>query len=218
MNIKNKALVLDLDDTLYSELDYLISAYQFIATKLERNNSQELYEKMFFLFKNDKNVFDFLIKNYKQMDKEQLLYWYRFHEPRIVLFNGVLECLGLLKNKYKFAIITDGRSFTQRNKIRALNIESYLDEIVISEEIGTEKPHLNNFKIVEKNLQCQSYIYVGDNPKKDFVTPNTLGWNTICLLDQGNNIHKQDFEQEILFLPKKKVNSWYKILDELSVN
>ena len=55
---------------------------------------------------------------------------------------------------------------------------------------------------------CQSFIYVGDNVKKDFITPNALGWKTICLKDDGRNIHKQDFtltpEQA---LPKKTILS-----------
>ena len=39
----NKVLVLDLDDTLYSELNYLKSAYHSIASELSDNNNQ-LYD------------------------------------------------------------------------------------------------------------------------------------------------------------------------------
>ena len=35
---------------------------------------------------------------------------------------------------------------------------------------------------------------MGDNLKKDFLTPNRLGWQTVCLRDDGRNIHKQDGE------------------------
>lgn len=38
---------------------------------------------------------------------------------------------------------------------------------------------------------CQSFIYVGDNVKKDFITPNALGWKTICIKDDGRNIHSK---------------------------
>ena len=27
--------------------------------------------------------------------------------------------------------------------------------------------------------------------EKDFIAPNKLGWTTVCLLDNGMNIHKQ---------------------------
>ena len=35
------------------------------------------------------------------------------------------------------------------------------------------------------------YFYIGDNPQKDFITPNELGWTTIGLMDNGQNIHTQ---------------------------
>lgn len=30
--------------------------------------------------------------------------------------------------------------------------------------------------------------------KKDFVAPNRLGWRTVCLKDDGRNIHSQNIE------------------------
>lgn len=45
---------------------------------------------------------------------------------------------------------------------------------------------------MERYLKCHDFTYVGDNVKKDFIAPNVLGWTTICLKDDGRNIHKQD--------------------------
>lgn len=39
-----------------------------------------------------------------------------------------------------------------------------------------------------------TYMCVSDNLKKDFIAPNALGWETVCPLDDGRNIHKQDFD------------------------
>jgi len=44
-----------------------------------------------------------------------------------------------------------------------------------------------------------------------FIIDVLLGWQTICLVDAGNNIHKQEFTKEFLYLPNKKINK----LDEL---
>ena len=38
-----------------------------------------------------------------------------------------------------------------------------------------------------------------------------MGWLTICLNDQGNNIHKQDFSLPNEFLPDIRVSSWQEI-------
>jgi putative hydrolase of the HAD superfamily len=51
-----------------------------------------------------------------------------------------------------------------------------------------------------------NYYYVGDNTSKDFVAPNRLGWTTICLLDDGRNIHKQDFSLPQDMLPQHKIS------------
>jgi putative hydrolase of the HAD superfamily len=47
-----------------------------------------------------------------------------------------------------------------------------------------------------------AYYYIGDNPAKDFQAPNHLGWTTICLLDDGRNIHPQDFTLSPQMLPQ----------------
>ncbi len=73
----------------------------------------------------------------------------------------------------------------------------------ISEEIGSIKPHSVAFDTVAQQHPDSRIIYVADNPVKDFVRPNELGWLTIGLVDHGWNIHPQDPSQlEDRFLPK----------------
>ena len=44
---KNRVVVFDLDDTLYKEQDYLLSAYREIATSLESDYAQEgVFDRM----------------------------------------------------------------------------------------------------------------------------------------------------------------------------
>ena len=44
---------------------------------------------------------------------------------------------------------------------------------------------------MSKFPECQ-YYYIGDNVKKDFITPNKLGWKTIGMRDVDSvNIHSQ---------------------------
>lgn len=205
--MKTKALVLDLDDTLYAEIDFLYSGYEHIAKRLEPEHWEPLFTQLVERYHAGENAFQFLTEKY-QVTLNTLLEWYRFHSPNISLFKNVVEILNQLQPEYKFAVITDGRSITQRNKLKALKLENLLDYVVISEEIGSEKPALQNYQAVENALQCDKYIYIGDNPKKDFVTPNKLGWETICLRDKGRNIHKQDFNIQPEFLPHLYLSEW----------
>ncbi len=192
MDIKvntNTVVVFDLDDTLYNELDYLQSAYKSIAVFLEPDNWKPLYSRMFSMYRSKVNVFEFLSGFYK-IDSKALIDMYRNHKPEIQLFDGVLDLLDAIKFKNgKTGLITDGRANTQRAKIESLGISEYFDKIVISEEIGSEKPSLANFKAIENALQGNVYYYIADNLSKDFIAPNALGWKSIALIDNGKNIH-----------------------------
>lgn len=215
--MKDKALVLDLDDTLYSELDFLKSGYKYIARKLSSADYEMLYDKLIRLYLSGENVFNHIVDLYPKVKIGDLLDWYRYHEPSIFLYNYVYETLFLASKKYKLAVITDGRSITQRNKLTALGLDNILDDVIISEEIGSEKPSLNNFKLVDDHLGCIEYIYIGDNVKKDFITPNKLGWTTICLLDRGFNIHKQDFSLPMSYQPHYVVKDWLSVRKLLKI-
>ncbi|QTV06618.1 HAD family hydrolase [Faecalibacter bovis] len=208
----NKFIIFDLDDTLYYEIDFLKSAYNEISILLDNINREELYNRMLFLFYSGKNVFNYLTDRYS-VTLDQLLFLYRNHKPNIVLNEGGIEIINKAKSlNYKLGLITDGYSITQRNKLKALEIENYFDKIIISEEFGSTKPNENNYKaFVTEGIY--EFFYIGDNTKKDFITPNKLGWTTICLLDNGVNIHKQDNNLPVQYLPQNYINNLKEILD-----
>lgn len=186
---KNTILVFDLDDTLYNELEYLKSAYIYIAKKLEPLDWKPLFVSMFSKYRCNLDVFSELSNRYN-IEKTELITYYREHFPNIKPFPGVVELFTSIKrNKGIIGIITDGRAKTQRNKIEALGLTPYIDHCVISEEVGTEKPCEENYRIMERKFGPGNYYYLADNLKKDFITPNALGWNTMGILDNGLNIH-----------------------------
>lgn len=209
--MKGKYFIFDLDDTLVPEIDYLQSAYKEIALSLA---DEQLFDRMFNWYQEGQDVFNLVAKLYS-ISKEDLLQKYRCHYPVIQLTHGALEVLQEVKRKgHLLGLITDGRSITQRNKLKALGIENYFDKIIISEEFGSTKPSKRNFEVFE-NASIADYFYIGDNVTKDFLTPNVLGWNSICLLDQGKNIHKQDFSVSEEFLPQYKITSLIELLEFL---
>lgn len=194
MDIKidsNTVIVFDLDDTLYNELDYLKSAYKSIALFLDPNDWKQLYSRMFSMYRCKINVFE-VISNTYNIEIKVLVEMYRNHQPEIQLFEGVLDVFDAIKSKNgRIGMITDGRSNTQRAKLQSLGILKFLDEIIISEEIGSEKPSIANFKAIEKSLSGTTYYYIADNLKKDFISPNNLGWKSVALIDNGKNIHAE---------------------------
>jgi putative hydrolase of the HAD superfamily len=193
----------DLDDTLYKEIDYLRSAYREIAlyaTHGDRLCGSDLLALMMQTFRNGGNAFRQLNKTLKNNTPiETYLQMYRSHRPDINLAEEVRLTLDELKAAgCTLAIITDGRSVQQRNKIAALGLDRWIaqDDIIISEEIGTEKPSEANYlQVMQRHPEMGRFVYVGDNPAKDFITPNRLGWTTVCLRDNGENIHLQKFNE-----------------------
>lgn len=207
----NKVIVFDLDDTLYKEKDFLCSAYKEIADRIERTYSlEQVFPFMMTAWSKRKDVFAMLIAHWNlPIKKDELLDMYRKHKPNIRIEVHIQSLLERLALRYKLGLITDGRSVTQRNKIQALHIGNWIKErnIVISEEFGSEKPSLNNYIYFQHKYPDAQYVYVGDNPAKDFLAPNILGWKTVCLLDNGENIHKQRFDLDTRFLPKYCIKS-----------
>lgn len=209
--MKNKIFVFDLDDTLYKEIDFLYSAYREIARWVELKFSlKDIYSFMLRAYENKSDVFSLLIRTYDlPLTKDDLLDMYRLHFPVICLDGDTEGVLNILSLNYKLGMITDGRSITQRYKYRALELDRFIDDndLVISEEFGSEKPSEKNFLFFQDKYINADFFYIGDNLRKDFITPNRLGWTTICLIDDGRNIHSQDFSCPEIYLPQLAINN-----------
>lgn len=222
-----RVICFDLDDTLYKEIDYLKSAYWEIAEYAAGQSTDcsdsvksltiQAFNRMLTAYHGRLNAFEelnkFLGLNLPMSDYLDI---YRNHKPKIALSEDVVRTLDTLKEHgMRIGLITDGRSVQQRNKINALGLGKWIDEkdIVISEEFGSEKPSLANYKyFMERYPECNDFTYVGDNLKKDFIAPNSLGWMTICLKDDGRNIHKLDtFPIAEEAKPKRNVRSLIEI-------
>ncbi len=210
-------IVFDLDDTLYKEIDYQTSGYNAVCQWIQSVYGRSLWKELQSLRAAD--VPDLLSELCRFAGlpvtvKESLLWVYRLHHPSISLSSEIAEFLRNLNSNFHVAILTDGRSTTQRLKLKALALDhlpSY-----ISEEYASEKPSSYRFKLIMRDLPAGRYVYVGDNPQKDFIAPNALGWRTFGVRDQGRNIHTQNLEGlGFNQLPNQWVNSLEEILDYL---
>ena len=207
---KNTHIVFDLDDTLYKEIDFVKSAYIYVCKYIRSRFGIDFFSQIQECIDDGINFYDYIISKLHHKHNfsiEKYLELYRFHYPKLSLSADTTEFLNNISDrKIGFSIITDGRSISQNNKIKALGLSHLAQNIIISEETGFEKPHVNNFKIIEKVYPDKKFLYIADNTSKDFLAPNTLKWDTVCLLDNGQNIHKQNFDLQIKYLPKIKIN------------
>lgn len=214
---RQSVIVFDLDDTLYKEVDYQTSGHNAVCQWVESVYGKSLWDELQSLRAAD--VPDLLgelcrVAGLPITVKESLLWVYRLHQPRINLAPEVAELLSNLNANFHVAILTDGRSITQRLKLKALALDHL--PTYISEEYGSEKPSSDRFELIMRDLPAKGYVYVGDNPKKDFIAPNALGWRTFGVRDQGKNIHTQNLEGlDVNQLPNEWIDSLEEILKYL---
>lgn len=221
-----KVVVFDLDDTLYKEIDFLKSGYRKVAELVEKRfhfPANDVYYNLLSWYSRGENAFEKLNEKYRLDNPiSDYLNVYRFHQPNMALTDDARETLiELKKTGVLMGIITDGREETQKNKIEALGLSEWIntDLIIINEEQKCFKPNHWGFdrimiKCFDKNIEADAeFFYVGDNIEKDFIAPNELGWISVCLLDDGKNIHKQSFDFPKECLPQYKIDSIIDLLE-----
>ncbi|MCH5155397.1 MAG: HAD-IA family hydrolase [Clostridiales bacterium] len=191
-----KAVVFDLDDTLFPEYDYVKSGYKAVAKQIEKKYGiDDAYDELLTLFgENNNNVFNRYLQSKGLSDIEQavseLVEIYHTHTPEIQLSDEVKHTLALLREKgYKLGVITDGRPQGQRAKIVSLGLEGMVDKIIITDELGGKecrKPNPKAFNLMAEyfGISLNEMMYVGDNPQKDFVI-GKYGVTTVRIKNNG---------------------------------
>jgi putative hydrolase of the HAD superfamily len=181
-------LIFDLDDTLYPEISFVKSGFsevaKFLNVEFGLNYIDSLDELLEILSSHGRGaVFDIFLRKYNLFSKKlvkRCISKYRLHVPSIQLYTEASEFLETAN--YKMYLVTDGNKIVQRNKIKALNIRSYFQKILITHEYGIQfsKPSLHCFEIIKRKENCSwtDLIYVADNPTKDFVNLNLVGSTT----------------------------------------
>ncbi len=196
-----KAVIFDLDDTLYREYDYVLSGFRAVAKFVTKECGLD-----------DKRIFDQLVSIVEQngrgkvfnvlcaqhdLDQERfvkkMVTAYRTHLPNINLFDGVEEILSELHNKScMIGLITDGMASVQRNKVKVLGLEDHMQSIVYTDELEGEnaKPSQVPYEQIlnEFDIDAEVAAYVGDNPYKDFHAPKVMGMMSIQLEQNGQRM------------------------------
>jgi putative hydrolase of the HAD superfamily len=190
------AVVFDLDDTLYDEIDYcrsgFLSVSRFLAKLSDVACSDDVFACLWRHFGsgNRTRTFNAALDELGIAHNEhliaQLVEVYRQHRPAISLPADSRAVLDELKNTHALALLTDGFMPAQQLKVHALGIEPYFQAIVYTEELGRQfwKPSPAGFERLRETLDVppEQMVYVADNESKDFIAPNQLGMLTIQVL------------------------------------
>ncbi len=202
-------IAFDLDDTLYKERDYVRSGRRAVArftAAATGLGADALMDIMDACGPTGPGAFDRLLAHIantapaaKHIGIDEILAVYRYHKPEISLTTEAEALLAKLKDAgHHLALITDGRSTTQRLKFEALGLGRFFapEAVFISEETGGDKTSPAGFEAVERLFSGIPHrTYIGDNPAKDFRHPRRMGWNTVMLADsEAANVFRQDLD------------------------
>lgn len=213
--------VFDLDDTLYAERDYVRSGFAAVESlAADRLGVQGFAEACWqtFLAGGRGHIFDDVLRSrFGIVDAAfvgDLVSAYRSHKPHIELFADArrvldrIRCLGL-----SMALITDGPATSQRAKIEALGLNAGFSTIVVTAELGEgkSKPHHAAFEVVQHAIgRDQPLAYIADNPLKDFLAPNQLGWKSLRI-QRSSGLYCKAVEPTPAHAPQHVVN----VLDDV---
>ena len=206
-----RTVVFDLDDTLYDECTYVKSGKRAVGKLLEKLYGIDASD---ILLDTHQDFIGFACRKFGLSDasKDSLLWAYRLHRPSISLRPGVVDLWRTLRQAgAAICILTDGREITQRLKVDALGLDP--DGLFTSESVGSEKPSPRGYQLIEARYPSCDYIYIADNPKKDFVAPQRLGWRTFGIRPSLTSIHVGPGTVQLDFVqPQIWVNDFAELL------
>ena len=206
MNSHRRCIVFDMDDTLYLERDYVRSGFLQAGALVERKFGVRGFSDTawkLFLEGQRGDIFDRTLNRIGLSATEsiiqELVEVYRNHAPAISLAEDAVLCLDGLHSKCRLALITDGPVASQENKVRALQLDRWVDLKIFTGRWGVKfyKPHPRAFLAVQEHTGTSpsECMYVADNPKKDFTAPAQLGWTTVRVRRDGG-LHSSTVSNE----------------------
>jgi len=180
--------VFDIDDTLYLERDYVRSGFQVVGHWVSQwLGIHDFAERCWSHFTGGQSgtIFDDTLREcgveFNPRIVTSLVELYRAHTPAIFLAEDVVATLDAISALAPMAIISDGPAASQSRKAESLGLSNFAFPILLTDILGSafHKPHLRAFEELERLCPAAAYVYIADNPLKDFVAPKHLGWRTV---------------------------------------
>lgn len=204
-----KHLFIDLDDTLWDTYNNSKECLIEIYNDYDYNKYYETFDDYYDVYMPSNHHLWGLYRNGK-INKEELIVE-RFLVPvrefgidnsdyakklsddflerttyKTKLVDGAMELLEYLKPKYHMHILSNGFREVQYKKIENSGLKSYFDKIILSDDIGVNKPHSEFFLYALKktNATQSEVLMIGDS------------WDADILGAYNSDIHQLWFNPE----------------------
>ena len=128
---QDRALIFDLDNTLYDEDKYLFGAYKKIAISQQNYNHLHVYKFLFDEYRRNGRfkLLDKLEKKFPELDLSvsemlDLMRTYDGSYIKLDLKKWFLKFLNAVNSDFVIRIVTNGNIIQQKNKVDLLNINN----------------------------------------------------------------------------------------------
>lgn len=221
-----KAVVFDLDGTLFPEKQFALSGFKAVSRYLDRIYGVNIYRELAGRYLSGERgnlITETLQAHFKLVEPllaQKLAEIYRCHLPKLEPYPDIRIALALLNAKgIKTALMSDGYGCVQRNKLRAAGLDELFDAVMYADDLGGEefwKPCPEPFYVlaIQLDLETGEMAYVGDNPQTDFAGPRRAGMKTIQI-ERPDGEHAAAFPPTPQHEPHVKIESLDMILDAL---
>jgi putative hydrolase of the HAD superfamily len=184
------AIVVDIDDTLFLERDYVRSGFEAVGRWARRElRIDDFSQRAWAMFRRGHRgtIFDEVLEDCGVRADDavvtEMVARYRTHTPSIALTADARAALDRWHGKAALAAVSDGPVSSQHAKARALGLDRWTPLVLCTAALGPgmAKPHPAAFEQVQEELAVEGKgcVYVADDPAKDFAGPKSLGWRTV---------------------------------------
>jgi 5'-nucleotidase len=194
-------ILFDADDTLFhfdafSGLQLLFSRFDIIFTKQDYDEYQIVNKSLWVEYQNN-NITAEQLQNQRfnsWANKLQVLpqnlntAFLEAMADICIPLVGASSLLAALKGKAKLGIITNGFTELQQTRLERTGLSDYFELLVISEQVGVAKPHVDIFLHALSamgNPPRELVLMVGDNPDSDILGGINAGLDT-CWINVDN--------------------------------
>ncbi|HEY3381268.1 MAG TPA: HAD family hydrolase [Vicinamibacterales bacterium] len=185
-----RAIIFDLDETLYRERRFVLSGYHAVASAAALESGVPEREILTVLvgalrrgrraraFQDVCECFGLPAGN-----TSRWLAIYRAHEPRLRLPRPSRETLLSLRPSWRTGILTNGLPSVQAAKVRALRLRDLVDAVVYADEFDGGKPSAAPFLEMLARLGSEPAraVFAGDDPVRDIGGAMQVGMRTVLV-------------------------------------
>ncbi len=128
------------------------------------------------------------------------------------LLKGAKELLEKVSKNHRMAIITNGLKEVQRPRIAKVGIGQYFDKIIVSDEIGSAKPHADFFHYTFQQIghpPKSEVLVIGDSLNSDIKGGQNYGLTT-CWYNPNNLKNNTEVQ------PTHSIQALSEVLDLIS--